>query len=72
MVLGCGLFGVIKLTEKQQHLQLTYTQQNNASGRTDQRYRTSQKHIRKNVTPELHLTYSKSGGNLGLVLNDKK
>ena len=24
------------------------------------------------VTPDLHLTYSKNGGNLGLVLNDKK
>ena len=24
------------------------------------------------VTPDLHLTYSKNGGNLRLVLNDKK
>ena len=33
---------------------------------------TSWKHIRTKVTPDLHLTYSKNGGNLGLVLNDKK
>ena len=33
---------------------------------------TSQKHLRKKVTPDLHLTYSKNWGNLGLVLNDKK
>ena len=32
----------------------------------------SRKHLRTKVTPDLHLTYSKSGGNLGLVLNDKK
>ena len=30
------------------------------------------KHLRTKVTPYLHLTYSKNGGNLGLVLNDKK
>ena len=30
------------------------------------------KHLRTNVTPDLHLTYSKNGGILGLVLNDKK
>ena len=29
---------------------------------------TSRKHIRTKVTPDLHLTYSKNGGNLGLVL----
>ena len=29
------------------------------------------KHLRTKVTPDLHLTYSKFGGNLGLVLNDK-
>ena len=28
----------------------------------------SLKHPRKNVTSDLHLTYSKNGGNLGLVL----
>ena len=33
---------------------------------------TSRKHLRTKVTPDLHLTYSKNGGNLGLVLNDKK
>ena len=33
---------------------------------------TSRKHLRRKVTPDLHLTYSKNGGNLGLVLNDKK
>ena len=33
---------------------------------------TSRKHFRTKVTPDLHLTYSKNGGNLGLVLNDKK
>ena len=33
---------------------------------------TSRKHLRKKVTPDLHLTYSKNWGNLGLVLNDKK
>ena len=34
----------------------------------------SPKHIRTKVIPDLHLylTYSKNGGNLGLVLNDKK
>ena len=32
----------------------------------------SRKHFRTKVTPDLHLTYSKNGGNLGLVLNDKK
>ena len=30
------------------------------------------KHLRTKVTPDLQLTYSKNGGNLGLVLNDKK
>ena len=33
---------------------------------------TSRKHLRIKVTPDLHLTYSKNGGNLVLVLNDKK
>ena len=32
----------------------------------------SRKHLRTKVTLDLHLTYSKNGGNLGLVLNDKK
>ena len=32
----------------------------------------SRKHLRTKVTPDLHLTYSKNGGNLGLVLNDKE
>ena len=32
----------------------------------------SRKRLRTKVTPDLHLTYSKNGGNLGLVLNDKK
>ena len=32
----------------------------------------SRKHLRTNVTQDLRLTYSKNGGNLGLVLNDKK
>ena len=27
----------------------------------------SRKHLRTKVTPDLHLTYSKNGGNLGLV-----
>ena len=29
---------------------------------------TSQEHLRTKVTPDLHLIYSKNGGNLGLVL----
>ena len=33
---------------------------------------TSRKHLRTKVTPDLHLRYSKNGGNLGLVLKDKK
>ena len=33
---------------------------------------TSRKHLRTKVTPDLHLTYIKNGGNLGLVFNDKK
>ena len=32
----------------------------------------SWKHLRTGVTPDLHLRYSKNGGNLGLVLKDKK
>ena len=32
----------------------------------------SRKRLLTKVTPDLHLTYSKNGGNLGLVLNDKK
>ena len=32
----------------------------------------SRKHIRTKVTPDLHLTYSKNGGNLGLVLKRYK
>ena len=32
---------------------------------------TSRKHICTKITPDLHLTYSKNGGNQGLVLNDK-
>ena len=35
-------------------------------------YYTSRKYLRTKVTPDFHLTYSKNGGNLGLVLNDKK
>ena len=31
----------------------------------------SREHLHTKVTPTLHLTYSKNGGNLGLVLNDK-
>ena len=31
----------------------------------------SRKRLRINVTPDLHLTYSKNGGNLGLVLKMK-
>ena len=31
----------------------------------------SWKYLRINVTPDLHLTYSKNGGNLGLVLKMK-
>ena len=30
----------------------------------------SRKRLRTKVTQDLHLTYSKNGGNLGLVLND--
>ena len=33
---------------------------------------TSRKLLRIKVTPDLHLTYSKNGGNLGLVLKMKK
>ena len=32
---------------------------------------TSRKLLRMKVTPDLHLTYSKNGGNLGLVLKMK-
>ena len=32
---------------------------------------TSRKLLRIKVTPDLHLTYSKNGGNLGLVLKMK-
>ena len=32
----------------------------------------SRKHLRTKGTPDLHLKYSKNGGYLGLVLNDKK
>ena len=32
----------------------------------------SRKRLRIKVTPDLHLTYSKNGGNLGLVLKMKK
>ena len=31
----------------------------------------SRKHLRTKVSPDLHLIYSKNGGNLGLVLNDR-
>ena len=34
----------------------------------DAEKQTSWKLLRINVTPDLHLTYSKNGGNLGLVL----
>ena len=33
--------------------------------------KTSQKLLRMKATPDLHLTYSKNGGNLGLVLKMK-
>ena len=33
---------------------------------------TSLKHLRTKITPDLHLTYSKNGGNLGLVLKTIK
>ena len=33
--------------------------------------KTSRKLLRIKVTPDLHLTYSKNGGNLGLVLKMK-
>ena len=32
----------------------------------------SRKHLHIGVIPDLHIAYSKKGGNLGLVLNDKK
>ena len=35
------------------------------------RGKTSRKLLRIKVTPDLHLTYSKNGGNLGLVLKMK-
>ena len=35
---------------------------------TPNRKTTSRKILRIKVTPDLHLTYSKNGGNLGLVL----
>ena len=36
------------------------------------RIHSSRKHIRTKLTPKFHLTYSKNGGNLGLVSNNKK
>ena len=39
---------------------------------SEKKKESSLKHLRTKVTPDLHLTYSKNGGNLGLVLNDKK
>ena len=33
---------------------------------------TSGKHLRTKVTPSVHLTYNKNGGNQVWVLNDKK
>ena len=36
-----------------------------------QKQHTSRKLLRIKVTPDLHLTYSKNGGNLGLVLKMK-
>ena len=36
------------------------------------RLKSSRKHLRTKVTPDLYLTYSKNEGNLGLVLDDKK
>ena len=46
-----------------------------ATGDTDkysekQANKASRTYLRTKVTPDLHLTYSKNGGNLGLVLND--
>ena len=35
------------------------------------RIKSSRKRLRIKVTPDLHLTYSKNGGNLGLVLKMK-
>ena len=32
----------------------------------------SRKHLRTNVTPDLHLTYSKNGGNLGVGIKTIK
>ena len=34
--------------------------------------RSSRKHLNTKVTPDLHLTYSKNGANLGSESNDKK
>ena len=34
--------------------------------------KTSRKRLRTKVTPDLHLTCSKNGGNLGLIKNGKK
>ena len=32
----------------------------------------SRKRLRTKVTPDLHLTYSKTGGNQGLIINGKR
>ena len=37
----------------------------------DEKTRSSRKLLRIKVTPDLHLTYNKNGGNLGLVLKMK-
>ena len=56
-----------------QRLEITFNESvSHHANRITTQYSTSRKHLRTKVTPDLHLTYSKNGRNLGLVLNDKK
>ena len=56
-----------------QRLEITFDEpESHHANRITTQYSTSRKHLRTKVTPDLHLTYSKNGGNLGLVFNYKK
>ena len=50
---------------------LAINDHNDDAFRLTSKFRPSRKLLRIKLTPDLHLTYSKNGGNLGLVLKMK-
>ena len=64
MVLNTGKTKVMLISTRQKRIRLD-------TSLLSLSYNASRKLLRKKVVPDLHLTYSKNGGNLGLVLKMK-